>query len=103
MLGLLFNSQMNATIKLLCLISNGMVLQRDVSLKIWGWANPSEKIRVEFFGKTYQTRANKQGPRKVEFPATAARGPFNLKVNEIKIKDILMGDVWLCSGHQIWN
>jgi len=75
-----------------------MVLQRDVPLKIWGWADPGEKVKVAFLGKKYQTKADKQGNWKVDLHAIAAGGPYTMKVNEIEIKDILMGDVWLCSG-----
>jgi sialate O-acetylesterase len=56
-----FSVQINAAVKLPRLISDGMVLQRDVPLKIWGWAAPSEKVKIEFIGKTYQTKADKQG------------------------------------------
>jgi len=94
-----FNStQVNAAVKLPRLISDGMVLQRDVSLKIWGWADSDEKVKIDFLGKTYQTKADKQGNWKVELPAIAAGGPYNMKVNDIEIHNILIGDVWLCSG-----
>jgi sialate O-acetylesterase len=93
-----YSTQVNAAVKLPRLISDGMVLQRDVPLKIWGWADPAEKVKIEFLGKTYNTKADKQGNWKVELPALTAGGPFNMKVNEIEIHDILIGDVWLCSG-----
>jgi sialate O-acetylesterase len=94
----LFEIQVNAAVKLPRLISDGMVLQRDVPLKIWGWADPAEKVKIEFLGKAYQTKGDKQGNWSVKLPALAAGGPFNMKVNEIEIHDILIGDVWLCSG-----
>jgi sialate O-acetylesterase len=93
-----YSTQVNAAVKLPRLISDGMVLQRDVPFKIWGWADPAEKVKIEFLGKTYNTKADKQGNWKVELPALTAGGPFNMKVNEIEIHDILIGDVWLCSG-----
>jgi sialate O-acetylesterase len=89
---------LEAKVKLPRLVSDGMVLQRDTKLIIWGWASPSEKVKVEFAGKTCQTIADKQGNWKAELPPAAAGGPFNMKVNEIEIHDILIGDVWLCSG-----
>jgi len=92
------SNQVNAEVKLPRLISDGMVLQRDAPLKIWGWANPGEKVKVEFLGKLYQTKADKRGNWKVLLPEIAAGGPYTMKVNKIEIKDILMGDVWLCSG-----
>lgn len=94
----LWSNHTNASVKLPRLISDGMVLQRDVPLKIWGWANPAEKVKVEFLGKKYQTKADKQGNWKVDLPSIPAGGPYTMKINEIEIKDILMGDVWLCSG-----
>lgn len=94
----LWSNPAKAVVKLPRLISNGMVLQRDTPLKIWGWADPGEKVKVEFLGKKYQTKADKQGNWKVDFPSIAAGGPYTMKVNDIEIKDILMGDVWLCSG-----
>ena len=94
----LFPKNADAAVKLPRLISNGMVLQRDVPLKIWGWADPSEKVKVEFLGKTYRAKADKRGNWKIELPAIAAGGPYTMTVNELEVKDILMGDVWLCSG-----
>jgi len=94
----LFSAHINAAVKLPRLISDGMVLQRDIPLKIWGWADPGEKIKIEFIGKNYEARTDKQGNWNAELPATAAGGPYNMKVNEIEIHDILIGDVWLCSG-----
>lgn len=88
----------DAVVKLPRLVSNGMVLQRDMPLKIWGWADPSEKVKVEFIGKTYQTKADKKGNWQLELPAMKAGGPYKMKVNGVEINDILFGDVWLASG-----
>jgi len=87
-----------AKVRLPRLVSDGLVLQRDTKLVIWGWASPSEKVKVEFIGKTFQTKADKQGKWNVELPPIAAGGPYSMKVNEIEIHNILFGDVWLCSG-----
>jgi sialate O-acetylesterase len=89
---------LQAKVRLPRLVSDGLVLQRDTKLIIWGWASPFEKVKVEFIGKTFQTKADKQGKWNVEFPAIAAGGPYSMKVNEIEIHNILIGDVWLCSG-----
>ncbi len=51
-----YSGQLNATVKLPRLISNGMVLQRDAPFKIWGWADPSEKVKVEFIGKRLKSK-----------------------------------------------
>ncbi|WP_163711352.1 sialate O-acetylesterase [Mangrovibacterium lignilyticum] len=96
LLGLGVSTQ--AAVKLPRLVSNGMVLQRDVPIKIWGWADSGEKVNVEFKGENYNTKADKNGNWAIDLPATAAGGPYALKVNEIELTDILIGDVWLCSG-----
>ena len=57
-LGLSFFQFLQAQIRLPKLINDGMVLQRDVPIQIWGWAAPEEAISLKFIGKTYQTQAN---------------------------------------------
>lgn len=88
----------DAEVKLPHLVSNGMILQRDVPLTIWGWADRSEKVKVVFLGETYQTKADKSGNWKIEIPPLKAGGPFTMKVNDIELSNILVGDVWLASG-----
>jgi sialate O-acetylesterase len=101
-LGLLFTaSAAHATVRLPRLVSDGMVLQRDAPLRIWGWAAPGEKVAVSFQGKAYSATASPKGEWQVQLPAQKAGGPYELKVdasNHLVVKDILVGDVWLCSG-----
>ena len=88
-------------VKLPKLISNGMVLQRDTELKIWGWASVGEKVTVQFFGENYGTTTNSDGEWEIMLPKMKAGGPYEMKVegsNSITISDILVGDVWICSG-----
>lgn len=83
------------------LISNGMVLQRDAAVKVWGWASSSEKVEVTFKGKTYKTSADDAGHWNIKLPPQPAGGPYEMTVrgkNEIRVSDILFGDVWVCSG-----
>lgn len=90
-----------ANVRLPRLISDGMVLQRDKPLKIWGWSEPGEKISVSFYGDVKQTVASNEGKWQVELAAKPAGGPFEMLIkgkNEIKISNILLGDVWLCGG-----
>ncbi|TKB95726.1 sialate O-acetylesterase [Pedobacter cryophilus] len=90
-----------AQIKLPALVSDSMVLQRDIPLNIWGWASPNEKVKVKFQGKSYNSIANVKGKWQVKLPALKAGGPFEMYFkgkNEIVLKGILIGDVWLCSG-----
>ena len=91
----------HAMVKLPRLISDGMVIQRNIQLNIWGWASPNEKITIRFKDQSYQSSADEKGDWSVPLPAQKAGGPYQMTIhagNEILIKDILIGDVWLCSG-----
>jgi sialate O-acetylesterase len=85
-------------VKLPRLIGNGMVLQRDVPLKIWGTASPREKVNVKFNNQNYRAVANAKGSWEIALPAMPAGGPNEMQINNLILKDILIGDVWLCSG-----
>jgi sialate O-acetylesterase len=89
---------LSAEVKLPRLIADGMVLQRDTVVKIWGWADPAERVRVVFNGTTYRTKAGKDGSWEVRLAATPAGGPHEMQINEQVLGNILVGDVWLSSG-----
>lgn len=89
---------LSAKVRLPRLVSDRMVLQRDTELKIWGWASPGEKVTVRFRGAHYDTETDANGNWWVMLPPQQAGGPFLLEVNELVIRDVLVGDVWLCSG-----
>ncbi len=96
-----FASVAFSQIRLPRLISDGMVLQRDTKLKIWGWASSNENVELIFNNNAYKTQADVDGNWKILIPPHAAGGPFEMTIkgtNEIKINDILFGDVWICSG-----
>ena len=80
------------------LISDCMVLQRDVDLKLWGWADAGTKVTVRFNGNYFETETDANGDWQVVLPPQKAGGPYLLEVNEMVIRDVLVGDVWLCSG-----
>ncbi len=83
------------------LVSDGMVLQRDTKVKIWGWATAGEKVSVHFLGAAYSSVAGPNGSWSVMLPELKAGGPHEMKIegsNEITVRDILIGDVWICSG-----
>ncbi|WPX08801.1 sialate O-acetylesterase [Anaerocellum danielii] len=90
------------SLKLPYLISDNMVLQRNKSVKIWGWAEPGETVTVNFLGKSYMARATDEGRWEVTLPPLNAGGPYFMEIKcahlTIAIKDILIGDVWICSG-----
>jgi len=90
-----------ADVRLPNVFSDNMVLQRDKAIKVWGWASPGEKVRVLLSGKAAETTAGADGEWKVELPAMGAGGPHTLTVtgkNTVKISNILVGEVWVCSG-----
>jgi len=78
-----------------------MVLQRDRPLRIWGWANPGEKVAVAFDGASRDTVGDSLGNWNVFLPPEAAGGPYRLTVsgsNRIVLEDVMVGDVWFASG-----
>jgi sialate O-acetylesterase len=95
---LLFVLATNADVKLPRLVSDGMVLQRNESINIWGWANQGEKIKITFKNKIYTTKAGADLKWMIKLNPGPAGGPFNMLINNKELLDILIGDVWLCSG-----
>ncbi len=91
----------SAQVRLPQLISDGMVLQRDQKINVWGWASPGEKLKLNFKGKTYKATTGSDGKWMLQMPATKAGGPYIMTIdasNRIQLKDILIGDVWFCAG-----
>jgi len=99
----------SAEIRLPKLISDGMVLQRDMPVKIWGWATPNEEVSIQINNGTKRwTSVDKEGYWQLILPEQQAGGPhlitvqetFNLKQirSQKKINDVWFGDVWVSSG-----
>lgn len=78
------------------------VVQRDRPLPVFGTAKPGETVTVAFAGKTATATAGADGAWRVDLPATAAGGPYDLTARSATVtqtvRDVLAGDVWLCSG-----
>lgn len=92
-----------AEVKLPALFADGMVLQQGRPVAIWGTADADEEVRVTFSGHTQNTRADLDGRWRVTLdPLTASSQPAQLVVkggkNSLTLKDVLVGEVWLCSG-----
>jgi len=91
-----------ADAKLPSIFGDHMVLQRDQKLPVWGWAAPGEKVSVQLDSQSAVTAtADAKGDWKVELPPQKAGGPHTLTVkakNTLAVKDVLIGEVWLCSG-----
>lgn len=84
------------------LISDGMVLQRELPIKIWGWSSAEDTVKIQFNGNQQEAKASKEGYWTTCFPPMEAGGPYQITISnntdQITINDILIGDVWLCSG-----
>jgi sialate O-acetylesterase len=88
-------------VKLPHVIGDQMVLQRDQPVPIWGWADPGEPVAVTLGDHQRETVADAAGQWLVRLPALEAGGPHQLVVvghNTIRVRDVLVGEVWLCSG-----
>jgi sialate O-acetylesterase len=91
-----------ADVKLPAIFSDHMVLQRDVEAPVWGWADAGEKVTVSFAGQNKSTTADATGKWSVKLaklPASAQARDLKVKGNnEITLENVLVGDVWICSG-----
>jgi sialate O-acetylesterase len=90
-----------AQVKLPRLVRDSMILQRDVKIRIWGWASKDEKVSVKFNNKNYKTKADDNGNWSLALAPMKAGGPYTMDIsgkNKITLKEILIGDVWICSG-----
>ncbi len=88
-------------IKLPRLVRDSMILQRDTKINIWGWAAKNENINIKFNSKSYKTTTGSDGKWLIQLPPMKAGGPYTMDIagsNKIVLKEILIGDVWICSG-----
>ena len=96
------HAALQADVKLSNIFSDHMILQRDRDLTIWGWADPGEKVTVTVGDRSSEAVANDKGEWSAPIKALkTSKHPIELKVagkNKITLTDILVGDVWLCSG-----
>ena len=90
--------RLSAAVRLPKLVGDRMVLQRDTELKIWGWADPGERVTVRFRGAHYYAEADSLGRWHAMLPPQEPGGPFLMEINEKVIRDVLVGDVYLCGG-----
>ena len=86
------------------LFGDGMVLQRNSCVKIWGWASAEEVVSVCFKDRICSSITDVNGRWQISLPTEDAGGPFEMVIESssglepIKLVNILLGDVWLCSG-----
>ncbi len=92
-----------AAVRLPGMFSDAMVLQRDIKLPVWGWAEPGEEVTVAIAGQKVTGTADKDGRWRVTLAPLKADGKglemtVSGKTNTIIFKDVLVGEVWLCGG-----
>ena len=90
-----------AQVRLPRLVRDSMILQRDTRINIWGWAAKNEKINIKFNNKSYKTTTGSDGKWLIQLQPMKGGGPYTMDItgsNKISLKEILIGDVWICSG-----
>src|SRR5438105_501437 len=94
-------SSAHAGVKLPAVISDHMVLQREMAVPIWGTALPAEEVSVSIAGQTKKATADAEGRWKVMLDPLKVGEPLEMTVQgkeTLTIKDVLVGEVWLGSG-----
>ncbi len=97
----LLSTYIHSDIKLSSLFTDNMVLQQGINIPIWGKAAPGEKVSVVLREKQVSTSADSFGNWKVHLPPMQVGGPYIIEIkgtNNIKIKNVKIGEVWICSG-----
>ncbi|MCA9105616.1 MAG: sialate O-acetylesterase [Pirellulaceae bacterium] len=98
---LLAGTSAMAETKLPAVLSDHMVVQRGKPIQVWGWDDPGTEVTVSLGDETRTAKADDNGRWAVQLEARQAGGPHEIKVvgsSERTLTDILIGDVWLCSG-----
>jgi len=102
MMGLALLANSAQAVELPRVFADGMVLQRDQPLPVWGRAAPGAQVRVDFAGKQATAKADANGDWRAELPALSAGGPYTLRVDDkaapAQLSDVYVGEVWLASG-----
>ena len=95
-----FNS-LEAKVTMPGIFTDNMVLQRDQSVNVWGWADTGETVEVSFNGQKKKTKAGKDGKWIVQLKPMSFGGPYTMNIkgkgNNIQLTNILICEVWICS------
>jgi sialate O-acetylesterase len=103
-LSLLCAQAVSAEVKLPAIVSSDMVLQRSTTVALWGWADAKEKITIEasWLSETLNVVADKEGNWRIDVKTTDSKKAQTIaiksKTSDIKLENVLFGEVWLCSG-----
>jgi len=101
---LLFIQTVHAEVKLPALVSSNMVLQRNTTVVLWGWADAEERISIDasWLKAPMDLKADNEGNWRVEVKTTNSKQPQSIKIksetSNVVLENILFGEVWLCSG-----
>jgi sialate O-acetylesterase len=93
-----------AAVKLPALISDHMVLQQRLPARIWGTAAAGEDVTVAFLGQSVAAKADSTGKWQAFLAPMAAGGPYDMTINGLTVKNVLVGEVWVGSGqsNMVW-
>lgn len=97
----LVSAPVRADVRLPRVFTDDMMLQRDQPIPVWGWADPGEALTVTLSAHTAKATADAEGRWSVELPALKSGEKLALEVrgkNAITLKNLIVGDIWLCSG-----
>lgn len=100
---LMILNAMMTKVSLPAIFGDNMVLQRNAEVSIWGWSNPEEEIKLiaSWNNEEYQVVVNNKGQWKFNIKTSEAGGPYSISIkgyNEVVLRNILIGEVWICSG-----
>ena len=98
---LLVAESISAQVKMSPLFGSNMVLQQGIEIPVWGWASPGEKVTITLDKVIVSVKTNKEGKWQVKLPAMNYGGPYKLTVkgkNLISFENVMIGEVWICSG-----
>src|SRR3954454_23266682 len=91
-----------ADVKLPSIFNSHMILQRGCPVPVWGWADAGEEVKVSFGGQTKSATADKDGNWQVKLDKLEASSEGKTLAiagkNKVDLEDVLVGDVWICSG-----
>jgi sialate O-acetylesterase len=95
------SSESRADVKVPTIFGAHMVLQRDQKDRVWGWAEPGEEVTVAINGQTKTASAGSDGSWQIVLDPMPAGGPYSMSIkgkNTVTLEDVLVGEVWICSG-----
>lgn len=98
-------SKFDSDVSIPRLFSDGMVVQRDEAIRVWGKGVPGENVRVSLAGAITSGTVEQDSSWLLKLPKLPAGGPYKLKVNHQVINDVYVGDVWVAGGqsNMEWN